>query len=90
MKNNIFEVGDTVKVTFKAPDGAKIRVTPFDGRVIAYRGTGGSKTFTVRKVMSSNVAVERIFPVDSPLIEHVKVIKKEKVRRAKLYYLRRK
>lgn len=86
----MFKVGDTVKVTFKTKEGAKAKITPFEGRVIAYRGTAGSKTFIVRKVMSSNIAVERIFPIDSPLIEHIKVIKKENVRRAKLYYLRRK
>lgn len=89
MKNNMFKVGDTVKVTFKPKEGAKTRITPFEGKVIAYRGTRSNKTFTVRRVMSSNVAVERIFPIDSPLIEGVQVIKTEQVRRAKLYYLRK-
>ncbi len=89
MRKTNFNVGDTVKVTFRQEEGAKTRTTPFEGRVIAIRGEKDYKTFTVRKVMSSNVAVERIFPLDLPSIDKITVQKTEKVRRAKLYYLRR-
>ena len=90
LKNNIvdFKAGDTVSVGVKVTEGNRSRVQLFDGIVIAKSaGSGLSKTFTVRKI-SNGVGVERIFPYHSPIIESVKVLKKGKVRRAKLYYLR--
>lgn len=83
-----FKAGDIVKVIFKIPEGAKTRPTPFEGIVIAVRGNSNDRTFTVRKVASQKVAVERIFAIDSPSIEHINIVKKSKVRKAKLYYLR--
>ncbi len=83
-----FNVGDTVKVNYKIVEGDKGRVQPFEGIVIAKKGSGVSRTFTVRKIASNKVAVERIFPFYSPNVESVDVIKSQKVRRAKLYYLR--
>lgn len=85
-----FKVGDTVKVMFKVIAGSKTKPTPFEGIIIAIRGASPNKTFTVRKVASNKIAVERIFPFDSPIVDRVKVIKEGMVRRAKLYYLRNK
>tara|TARA_B110000014_G_scaffold15601_1_gene10354 strand:+ start:208 stop:552 length:345 start_codon:yes stop_codon:yes gene_type:complete len=83
-----FKSGDTVSVGVKVTEGNRSRVQLFDGVVIAKSaGAGTSKTFTVRKI-SNGIGVERIFPYHSPIIESVKVLKKGKVRRAKLYYLR--
>lgn len=82
-----FEVGDTVKVYTKVVEGDKERLQPFEGVVIARKGGGARETFIVRKV-SFGVGVERIFPVHSPSIDRIKVVKKGSVRRAKLYYLR--
>tara|TARA_Y100001970_G_scaffold176681_1_gene215329 strand:- start:125 stop:469 length:345 start_codon:yes stop_codon:yes gene_type:complete len=83
-----FKPGDTISVGVKVTEGNRSRVQLFDGVVISQSaGSGTSKTFTVRKV-SNGVGVERIFPYHSPIIESVKVLKKGKVRRAKLYYLR--
>ena len=77
----------TVDVSYKIVEGAKERIQSFKGNVIQINGTGSTKTFTVRK-MSSGVGVERIFPLASPAIVDVKILKRGKVRRAKLYYLR--
>jgi len=83
-----FRSGDTINVGVKVVEGTKSRVQNFEGVVIAKSSGGGmDKTFTVRKI-SNGVGVERIFPLNSPNIESIKVIKKGKVRRAKLYYLR--
>ena len=83
-----FRSGDTINVGVKVVEGTKSRVQNFEGVVIAKSSGGGmNKTFTVRKI-SNGVGVERIFPLNSPNIESIKVIKKGKVRRAKLYYLR--
>lgn len=90
MEKSNFKVGDTVKVMFKVVAGSKTKPTPFEGIIIAIRGASSNKMFTVRKIASNKVAVERIFPFDSPIIETIKVIKEGKVRRAKLYYLRNK
>ncbi len=84
-----FSVGDTVKVFVKVVEGDKERIQPFQGVVIARKGSGARESFTVRKI-SFGVGVERIFPVSSPNIDKVEVLKKGKVRRAKLYYLRAK
>ena len=83
-----FRAGDTVSVGVKVIEGEKSRVQLFKGTVIAISsGAGSSKTFTVRKI-SNGVGVERIFPFHSPNLDSIKVDKKGKVRRAKLYYLR--
>ena len=83
-----FRAGDTVSVGVKVIEGEKSRIQLFKGVVIAISsGLGTSKTFTVRKI-SNGVGVERIFPLHSPNLDSIKVIKKGKVRRAKLYYLR--
>lgn len=85
-----FSIGDTVKVYYKVIEGKKTRIQPFEGIVIAKKGAGESKTFTVRKIGAQSIGVERIFPLHSPKIQQVEVIKKPKrrPRRAKLYYLR--
>ena len=90
MNQDMFKVGDQVRVTTRNPQDNKVHATPFVGVVIALRGTGTGRTFTVRKIADGKVAVERIFPLASPIIENVKVIKSGKFRRAKLYYLRNK
>ncbi|MCR4820775.1 MAG: 50S ribosomal protein L19 [Elusimicrobiales bacterium] len=82
-----FEPGDTVKVHTKVVEGDSERIQIFDGVVIARRGSGASETFTVRKI-SYGVGVERVFPVHSPRIDKIEVVKSGKVRRAKLFYLR--
>tara|TARA_B100001250_G_C19625338_1_gene711273 strand:- start:78 stop:422 length:345 start_codon:yes stop_codon:yes gene_type:complete len=84
----VFKSGDTINVGVKVIEGNKSRIQNFEGVVIAISSGGGiDKTFTIRKI-SNGVGVERIFPVNSPNIDSIKVIKKGKVRRAKLYYLR--
>mgnify|MGYP004556143455 FL=1 len=82
-----FRVGDTVRVDVKIVEGKRERIQAFEGTVIARKGGGISETFTVRKV-SYGVGVERIFPVHSPSIANITVVKKGKVRRAKLNFLR--
>ena len=83
-----FHVGDTVKVSVKVIEGTRERIQGYEGIVIAKRGGGISETFTVRRI-SFGVGVERTFPLHSPKIADIKVIKKGAVRRAKLYYLRK-
>lgn len=80
-------IGDTVKVSVKIVEGGKERLQAYEGVVIRMRGAGISKTVTVRKVFRG-VGVERIFPVNSPMLESVKVMRSGAVRRSKLYYLR--
>ena len=82
-----FKPGDRIKVHVRVIEGDKERIQPFEGNVIGIKGGGLSKTFTVRKI-SSGVGVERIFPINSPKIAKVEVIREGKVRRAKLFYLR--
>ena len=82
-----FSVGDTVKVDVKIREGDRERIQVFEGTVIAINGSGITETFTVRRV-SYGVGVERVFPVNSPNVANVKVVRYGKVRRAKLYYLR--
>lgn len=84
-----FNVGDTVKVFTRVVEGDKERLQPFQGVVIARKGGGVRETFMVRKV-SFGVGVERIFPLHSPSLDRIEVLKKSSVRRAKLYYLRHK
>ena len=83
-----FEPGDTVRVQVRVREGDKERLQAFEGLCIAKRGGGVSENFTVRKV-SAGVGVERIFPLHSPTIASVEVVRRGRVRRAKLYYLRR-
>ena len=82
-----FEIGDTVRVHVNIREGERERVQMFEGTVIAKRGSGVSETFTVRRV-SYGVGVEKVFPVHSPNVVQVETVRKGKVRRAKLYYLR--
>lgn len=82
-----FKVGDTVKVMSKILEGDKVRLHPFEGIVIAKKERGIRSSFTVRKI-SYGEGVERVFPTYSPQIEQIKVIRRSKARRAKLYYLR--
>jgi large subunit ribosomal protein L19 len=83
-----FRPGDTVKVMVRIQEGEKERLQAFEGVCIAKKNGGVSETFTVRKV-SAGVGVERIFPLHSPSVGAVEVVRRGKVRRAKLYYLRR-
>jgi large subunit ribosomal protein L19 len=83
-----FRAGDTVRVMVRVREGDKERLQAFEGVCIGRRGAGVSATFTVRKV-SAGVGVERIFPVHSPNVASVELVRRGKVRRAKLYYLRR-
>ena len=82
-----FNVGDTVRVSVRIKEGERERIQAFEGTVIAKKHGGIAETFTVRR-SSSGVGVERVFPVHSPFVEKVEVVRKGKVRRAKLFYLR--
>ena len=82
-----FNVGDTVRVDVRIKDGDRERIQAFEGTVIAKKHGGVAETFTVRRV-SYGVGVERVFPINSPFVEKVTVVRKGKVRRAKLFYLR--
>ncbi len=82
-----FNIGDTIKVSVNIREGERERIQVFEGTVIAQNGSGISETFTVRRV-SYGVGVERIFPIHSPNVKNVEVVRKGKVRRSKLYYLR--
>lgn len=84
-----FNVGDTVRVMVKVIEGDKERIQVFEGNVIARKGRNNRETITVRKI-SYGVGVERIFPIHSPFIDNIKVVRRGRVRRAKLYYLREK
>ncbi len=82
-----FTAGDTVNVHYRVREGEKERIQQYEGMVLSERGSGPNKTFTVRKI-SSNVGVERVFPLNSPFIAQIDVKKRGKVRRSKLFYLR--
>lgn len=82
-----FRIGDTVRVAVNIREGQRERIQMFEGTVIARRGSGVAETFTVRRV-AYGVGVERVFPLHSPNVRKVDVIRRGKVRRAKLYYLR--
>lgn len=86
-KDYDFNVGDTIRIMVRVVEGEKEREQAFQGVVIKMRGGGAGQTFTVRKV-SGGIGVERVFPTHSPNIKSVKVVRRGKVRRAKLYYLR--
>ncbi len=83
----VFKIGDTVKVSVNIREGQRERIQMFEGTVIARRGSGVAETFTVRRV-AYGVGVERVFPLHSPNVRKVDVVRRGKVRRAKLYYLR--
>ena len=82
-----FNVGDTLRVFVKVVEGSRERLQAFEGTVIAKRNGSNRETFTVRRV-SYGIGVERTFPLHSPRVDHIEVIRRGKVRRAKLYYLR--
>ncbi|MDH5740720.1 MAG: 50S ribosomal protein L19 [Nitrospira sp.] len=82
-----FEIGDTVKVHVKVVEGEKERIQVYEGTVIARKGSLNTEMFTVRK-LSYGIGVERIFPVHSPIVAKIDVVRQGRVRRAKLYYLR--
>ena len=82
-----FRAGDTLRVNVRVKEGEKERIQVFEGVCIARRGSGVSESFTVRKI-SNGVGVERIFPVHSPMLADIQVVRRGRVRRAKLYYLR--
>ena len=82
-----FQPGDTIRVDYRVREGQKERIQAFEGVCIARRGGGMAATFMVRKI-SGGVGVERVFPLQSPSIAAIKVIRRGRVRRAKLYYLR--
>ena len=83
-----FRPGDTVRVHVRVTEGNRTRLQVFEGDVIARRGSGIRETFTVRKISFNAVGVERTFPLHAPVIDHIEVVRRGKVRRAKLYYLR--
>ncbi len=80
--------GDTVRVHYRFTEDEAERVQVFEGVVIRIRGTGTGATFTVRRIGAHNVGIERIFPLHSPRIEKIEIVRRAKVRRSKLYYLR--
>ena len=82
-----FEVGDNVKVHVRIKEGEKTRIQIFEGLVIAKKHSGIKETFTVRKI-SYGIGVERTFPVHNPNISHIEILRRNKIRRAKLYYMR--
>ena len=85
--NPAIRVGDVVKVHVKIREGERERIQVFEGTIIARKGSGVSETFTVRRV-SYGVGIERVFPVHSPSVAKIELVRKGQVRRAKLYYLR--
>lgn len=82
-----FKPGDTVRVDYRVREGEKERIQAFEGICLGRRGTGMGETFTVRKI-SAGIGVERVFPLHSPFIKDIQVVRHGRVRRAKLYYLR--
>jgi large subunit ribosomal protein L19 len=90
IKGSTFGVGDTVKVYQKVKEGEKTRLQVFEGIVIAIKGRGSTKTFTVRRIGEAQIGIERIFPLNSPNVERVQVVKSglAGVRHSKLYFIR--
>lgn len=87
-RNKKFSVGDTVKVHYNVKDGEKTRIQIFEGILIAVANRGTGKVFTVRKIGAGGIGVEKITPVDSPVVADIELITSGDVRRGKLYYLR--
>lgn len=83
-----FNVGDTIRVMYKIIEGDKVREQPYEGIVIQQKGKGVAKTFTVRRIGADGIGVERIFPLGSPNITKLDILRKGSVRRAKLFYIR--
>jgi large subunit ribosomal protein L19 len=83
-----FRAGDTLRLGVEIKEGEKTRIQNFEGVVIAKRGNGVDATFTIRKIGANSVGVERVFPLYSESLKEIKVLRRGKVRRAKLYYLR--
>lgn len=83
-----FGPGDNVRVHYRVVEGTRERIQPFEGVVIRRRGGGINENFTVRRIASHGIGVERTFPINSPRIDHIEVLRHGRVRRAKLYYLR--
>jgi len=81
--------GDTVRVHYKIKEEDKERIQPFEGMMIAQKGAGRSRTITVRKIGAAGIGVERIFPVNSPNVEKIEVVKTSRRKRSKLYYIRK-
>ena len=84
----VFRAGDTVRVAVRIKEGSKTRVQNYEGLCIAIRGQGTGRTFIVRKMGANSVGVERIFPIYSDSIESIEVLRRGRIRRAKLFYLR--
>lgn len=82
-----FRIGENIKVHVRIREGNKERIQIFEGLVIAIKNEGASKSFTVRKI-AHGVGVERTFPINSPIISHIDIVRSNKVRRSKLYYMR--
>lgn len=83
-----FRSGDRVNIHYRVREGDKERIQQFEGNVISRSGSGANKTFVVRKISAGNIGVERVFPLNSPFIAKIEVLKEGSVRRSKLYYLR--
>jgi large subunit ribosomal protein L19 len=83
-----FKTGDTINVHYRVREGDKERIQQFEGLVISRRGSGANQTFMVRKISAGNIGVERIFPLYSPFIAKIELVKQGDIRRSKLYYLR--
>lgn len=83
-----FKIGDTIKIGLKVKEGEKERIQTFEGDVIASHKNGIASTFTVRRIAANSIGVEKIFPYYTPVIKDIKIVKRGKVRRAKLYYVR--
>lgn len=83
-----FGPGDNVRVHYRVVEGTRERIQPFEGVVIRRRGGGINENFTVRRIASHGIGVERTFPIHGPRIDHIEVLRHGRVRRAKLYYLR--
>jgi large subunit ribosomal protein L19 len=88
--DQVFKIGDMVRVHQRIQEDNKTRTQVFEGTLIAVRGTGINKMFTVRRLGANSVAIERIFPLESPFVERIEVKAAGSVRRAKLYYIREK
>lgn len=88
IKDKIVHVGDLIKVYYKFKEGEKFKEQIFNGILMAIKGSGNNKMFTVRKGTKDKIGVERIFPVNSPYIQKLSIVKKGKVRRAKIYFIR--